>query len=923
MKSAADARLFPRHVADLKRSGLSDETIALSGAYSTSDPARIARLLNWERPVTSLGDCLVIPFPQRDGTFNCFASIKPDRPRVIDGKPVKYEHPRGLDRQPYFAPLARKALSIDGALVTFTEGAKKALRIEQAGFPCVAISGVNAWSAKRDKPNDPSEARRLNTWLSGVNWSRRPVAIVFDTDQRRNPDVGREAVLFAVALSRADARPAIVNLPVGPAGEDGLPCKMGADDFLVEFGDEAFRQIVLSQLAGRRRERSLDDWRSEMARSRVDSIGTAGVFLDASPTGAGKSYSDMPACQRAGSSLTINPSHKQCRQTEKDYVAYGLPAAAYPALNKDSCLNFEEATRAIGAGLPPSGSVCLSCAFGESCEYRPTMKLANESAHRIATHKRAELSFEQIAEGRKYITIHEDAGDILRPSIEISQGLEDVEKLSQLTLRYVQSRAAGDRSAEYFLWKMESVSRELRDYLGAADSTKTIDLPTPAPVPPNIDRRLWEAMTEHNLWPIGDVVKLVKSLAAGQIAELAVRVDETFSEGRRKATHRAICGIVRNSLPLDATIWISDATATATEIEALAGTAVRNATPAGEIERRRPAAQIALDIKRSTSRRKVVNILRGVLLSLPQYGRIGVICDRRHLPAIDGTAKDGIVLEKELRQRISRTAYYRDGSTRGDNGWYEDCDLLIVAGTPRVPPSAIRSRLIRQGKSAAAGRSPEWTSWGPNWWLGKTVSGKLAPVRSLGYRDHDWHSAYRSVVASELLQAAGRGRSILETGIPVVVLSDEPLGLPLVDVAFEPLTSSDVTILSAIRSLSAGSVENGCHSYDNHFLNNNVLGKGCHSTTQIAALVGRSRQHVLCALSSLADRGFLTRRGQRGGWSLSPQPAITLSPPTPSSSVGGLEGSLSPTPTQPQSRGGGGGWREVHEHQVEAPEEQR
>ena len=73
-------------------------------------------------------------------------------------------------------------------------------------------------------------------------------------------------------------------------------------------------------------------------------------------------------------------------------------------------------------------------------------------------------------------------------------------------------------------------------------------------------------------------------------------------------------------------------------------------------------------------------------------------------------------------------------------------------------------------------------------------------VRCAGYRDHDWHRAYRAIVASELIQAIGRGRAILDTGIPVLVLSNEPLGLPLIDGDFEPLTDSEAEPLSELKS---------------------------------------------------------------------------------------------------------------------------
>jgi hypothetical protein len=54
--------LLPQHLADLRRSGLSDDQIAACHFYSVSDPVRITQLLGWEQPVQALGACLAIPF---------------------------------------------------------------------------------------------------------------------------------------------------------------------------------------------------------------------------------------------------------------------------------------------------------------------------------------------------------------------------------------------------------------------------------------------------------------------------------------------------------------------------------------------------------------------------------------------------------------------------------------------------------------------------------------------------------------------------------------------------------------------------------------------------------------------------------------------------------------------------------------------
>ncbi len=82
--------------------------------------------------------------------------------------------------------------------------------------------------------------------------------------------------------------------------------------------------------------RNIEDWRAEMAQARRDSVGKPGMYLDRSPTGAGKSYADISAAGLAGSSLTLLHVHDNCGELVAAMKAAGLDAAAYPALDSSS-----------------------------------------------------------------------------------------------------------------------------------------------------------------------------------------------------------------------------------------------------------------------------------------------------------------------------------------------------------------------------------------------------------------------------------------------------------------------------------------------------------------------------------------------------------------------------------------------------------
>ena len=83
-----------------------------------------------------------------------------------------------------------------------------------------------------------------------------------------------------------------------------------------------------------------------MTKRRLESVNKPGIYLDRSPTGAGKTHADIQLCKAVGKSLTVVPSHANCQETELLFREHGLNAAAYPPLDKYTCQNLTEATRA-------------------------------------------------------------------------------------------------------------------------------------------------------------------------------------------------------------------------------------------------------------------------------------------------------------------------------------------------------------------------------------------------------------------------------------------------------------------------------------------------------------------------------------------------------------------------------------------------
>ena len=245
---ASNGRLLPQHVADLRKSGLSDATIAACGFCSLQAPASVQNALRWKRYNGELGACLAIPFQDVAGKPTGYTRLKPDNPRKSKetGKPIKYESPKGLPNRAYFPPATRAALNDLAIPLLITEGEKKSAKADQEGFPCIGLTGVYGWQKKRpkNKNGEPQGDRELIDSLAAIPWQGRPVCIVFDSDAATKPNVRSAEWHLAETAKRHGAAVRIVRLAPGEPGPDGTPAKMGLDDYLVLHGADGFRRLL-------------------------------------------------------------------------------------------------------------------------------------------------------------------------------------------------------------------------------------------------------------------------------------------------------------------------------------------------------------------------------------------------------------------------------------------------------------------------------------------------------------------------------------------------------------------------------------------------------------------------------------------------------------------------------------------------------
>jgi hypothetical protein len=191
-----------QHIAALRESGLSDETIQSARVYSATSK-QVQRLLGWPA-----GTGLV--FDYGNGYFR----VKLDTPQP-DRK--QYRAPADTPCPLYVPAMLDAAMLQDPTKVLIlTEGEKKALRAVQDGLPCVAFPGVWTWSWK----HKPGPA------LDQVVWDGRTVVIMFDADVAWNPNVIDAEARLLHELRTRGAWIFTARLPARTGD------KVGLDDFL-------------------------------------------------------------------------------------------------------------------------------------------------------------------------------------------------------------------------------------------------------------------------------------------------------------------------------------------------------------------------------------------------------------------------------------------------------------------------------------------------------------------------------------------------------------------------------------------------------------------------------------------------------------------------------------------------------------------
>src|SRR5215471_5856324 len=195
----------PDHLADLRASGLSDETIRQAGVYSIR-PRDIALFFSARKGV-----------PPSIETALCFPYLGGEFARIklfpTFGK-MKYAQPPKTGAHIYL-PLK----VTDGPLYV-CEGEKKTLAAYQAGMNAAGIGGLWNWLTDGEPIDD----------LKLIEWDGRDVVIIPDSDVFGRQDLLRAVYAFGRELRQRGALVSVAQIP--QLGQK----KIGLDDYLVAKG---------------------------------------------------------------------------------------------------------------------------------------------------------------------------------------------------------------------------------------------------------------------------------------------------------------------------------------------------------------------------------------------------------------------------------------------------------------------------------------------------------------------------------------------------------------------------------------------------------------------------------------------------------------------------------------------------------------
>jgi hypothetical protein len=216
--------LLPEHLADLRRSGLTDDTITKMNVSSVADD------LDRRFKMAGVQSAIRFEYLRLNGQ-SPFHRLKFFPPLPKDnGKVQKYWQPHETGCRLYVPePVIDVFRDKDKPLIV-TEGEKKSWAGVQAGLPVVAIGGIYNFNDKETDWLIPELDEELKPG--------RVITYVPDSDVWVDLRKLESVYRFGMKVELRTGKFYLVKLPVGPGGKT-----MGLDDFLLAYGAGEFDKL--------------------------------------------------------------------------------------------------------------------------------------------------------------------------------------------------------------------------------------------------------------------------------------------------------------------------------------------------------------------------------------------------------------------------------------------------------------------------------------------------------------------------------------------------------------------------------------------------------------------------------------------------------------------------------------------------------
>lgn len=221
--SAENEFLLPQHAALISASAIALDVATARGYRSITDPQE-ATIVGFSPSQISV-PALLMPVWGVSGEIVTY-QLRPDMPRVIKGKPLKYETPHGSRMALDIPPAVRHQMGNPSVPLIITEGVRKVDAAVSHGACCVALLGVWNWRGT----NEQGGKTALPDWES-IALNGRRVYIAFDSDVMTKSAVQGALLRLKDFLTHRGAKVIPLFLPPGIGGG-----KQGLDDYLAAGG---------------------------------------------------------------------------------------------------------------------------------------------------------------------------------------------------------------------------------------------------------------------------------------------------------------------------------------------------------------------------------------------------------------------------------------------------------------------------------------------------------------------------------------------------------------------------------------------------------------------------------------------------------------------------------------------------------------